>query len=286
MSPLAGKSESDVNALLERLRPARHLFYADRWGAGTGLAALKVTSGAELAAEVAAHPPFGRLQLTLEQPIRTGLALSAVPQPVPICWTRTDLDLEASWGAKALGRAGVRPRSRVSDCLEGGLVSPNTLAISDALDHLDALALPVGPITTDAALDRAREVWAIVQPDFLIVDAPTFGFLDGSPRRPDAVLIVLLTAADAGLLRQPPRPDVYRILSLPQACTFAAGECRVHDGFHVEGEALVSEIGPAGTLLLSTLKRSATLLRFDSGLAATERGGMCSCGEAGVRVAF
>ena len=84
-----------------------------------------------------------------------------------------------------LRRAGLAPRGRSSDTLDGGLVAPGTLAVTDALDALDALALPVGPIVDAAGLQRAAEVWEIVRPDVLIVDPASLAFLrgaDGYPR--------------------------------------------------------------------------------------------------------
>src|SRR5262249_20471068 len=135
---------------------------------GSRLSDLPLLNGRAFAAEVEAHPPFGRLQAKREALIRAGLTTAAVPRPVPIAWSRADLDREAALGARALWRAGLRARTRTSDCLDGGLVTPGTLAITDALDVLDALALPVGPIASDAALARAREVWEIVRPAVVI----------------------------------------------------------------------------------------------------------------------
>jgi len=304
---LATRRAQAVARLLRQFRGAGDSFYRDRWAAeapsardrapGESLHAVGITTGDDLAAEVAAHPPFGRLHNGAGQPIRTGLALAAVPRPMPIYWTRADLDAEAAWGARALWRAGVRPRRRTSDCLEGGLVTPGTLAISDALDHLDALALPVGPITTDAALQRALEVWDIVQPECLIVDAPTFAFLDPHARRPRCPLVVMLGPADADLLRRPPRPDLFRIFSMPQLCTFAAGECAAHEGYHIAEDSLAAEVidratgrapGDAqpGGLLLTTLTRHATVLRFETGLRATLTRAPGACGETHARIVF
>lgn len=263
-----------------------------------GTRELPLLDGAALAAEVEAHPPFGRLQAVGEPLIRAGLATASVPRPVPIAWTRADLDREASLGARALWRAGLRPRHRSSDCLDGGLVTPGTLAISDALDVLDALALPVGPITGDAALSRAREVWEIVQPRTLIVDKPSFDFLDrAGALRDDVTAIVLLTPANLEGLRAPARSGVFRILSVPQACTFTAGECAAQRGYHVAEDDLAVEVvdprsgtprpdGERGALVLTTLCRSLVLVRFDTGLHATLDRAPCACGETHARLCF
>ncbi len=274
-----------LTALLERLAtPA------------APLDSLPILTGANLAAAVASHPPFGPWQVRQSALIRAGLATAAVPQPVPIAWSRDDLDDEAQLGARALWRAGLRPRGRSSDCLEGGLVTPGTLAISDALDALDALALPVGPITSAAALQRAREVWDIVQPQLLIAAAPTWTFLqDSGEPLPAPGIAVVLTPDDCAALVAPPRAEVYRILSLPQVCTFLAGECAVHDGLHLAEDAVCAEIvdprngaavpdGREGCLLVTGLNRTLAVARFDTGLRGALERGACSCGDQSARL--
>jgi phenylacetate-CoA ligase len=293
---LASLRTQRLAALLERAAEATSR-YATAGAASTVLTAFPPLTGGELAAEVDAHPPFGRFQLRRESFIRAGLATAALPWPTPTAWTRADLDAEARWGARALRRAGLERRMRSSDCLDGGLVTPGTLAISDALDALDALALPVGQVTSDAALRRAAEVWEIVRPRVLIVDAPSLAFLYDAPGypRPDA-FAVLLVPADAAALAAPSRPDVYRILSVPQVGTFAAGECSAHDGYHLAEDAVVAEIvdahgaalpdGSHGRLLLTALTRSLALLRFDTGLHAALDRAACDCGETHARLRF
>jgi len=285
-------SAEDLSALRAQRRDALLARLAatpdSRYGRGPHrLEALPPLSGADFAAEVEAHPPFGRIRLVPDPLIRAGLATAAVPRPTPIAWTRADLDAEAQLGARALRRAGLATRGRSSDCLDGGLVTPGTLAVSDALDALDALALPVGPVTGAPALQRAAEVWDIVQPQLLVVDAPSLAFLygtDGYPR--PRTFAVLLTPADAAELAAPARDDVCRILSVPQVCSFVAGECRVRDGYHVAEDAVLAEIVDGGRLLLSALTRSLTLLRFDTGLRGALDRTPCSCGERHARLRF
>jgi phenylacetate-CoA ligase len=254
-------------------------------------------SGADFTAEVEAHPPFGRFQLAAAPFIRAGLASAGLPRPTPTAWTRADLDSEAQLGARALCRAGLAPRARSSDCLEGGLVVPGTLAITDALDALDALALPVGPVVDAAALKRAAEVWEIVGPEMVIADAPSLAFLYAASNYPrPRGFIAVLTPADAADLSAAARPDVFRIVSIPQVCTFVAGECTAHAGYHLAEDAVAAEIadergapqpdGTAGRLLLSTLDRSLTLWRFDTGLCAELDRSPCACGETHARLRF
>jgi phenylacetate-CoA ligase len=288
-------AEADKNAaaLLRRLAAADGPYGPPR----ASLAAYPVLTGADFAAEVEAHPPFGRYQLAAEPFIRTALTTSAVPRPTPTAWTRADLDTEAELGARALRRTGLGPRTRSSDCLEGGLVTPGTLAVSDALDALDALALPVGRLTAEANLQRAAEVWEIVRPDVLIVDAPSLLFLRSNSGYPaPRAFAALLTPADATQLTAPPAADVYRIFSLPQVGTFIAGECSAHNGFHLAEDAVLAEIvddrgtavpdGTVGRLLLTTLIRSLTLLRCDSSVHAMLDRAPCSCGDTHARLRF
>lgn len=253
-----------------------------------------ILSGADLAAEIGAHPPFGRLRLRDEPLLRAALATAGVPHPLPMCWSATDLEREAQLGARALARAGLRARGRTSDCLEGGLVTPGTLAITDALDAIDALALPVGPITSDAALARAREVWRIVQPQMLITTVDTYAFLSSTPDAADVTHALLLTPNQAPALAAPARRGVYRMLSLPIVGTFIGSECSAHDGLHIAEDAFLAEVvdgagrpvrdGENGRLLLSSLQRSHAVLRLDTGLRAAFDRTPCRCGEPGARL--
>lgn len=283
-----------VAALLARARAARASRYT---GVGENLERAPILTAAELADEVDAHPPFGRLQLEAEPLIRAALATAALPRPTPIAWTRADLDAEALLGARALRRAGLEPHGRSSDTLDGGLIAPGTLAIADALDALDALALPVGPVTADNALQRVAEVWEIVRPALLIVDAPSLAFLYGAAAYPrPRAFAVLLTPAHTDELSAPARADVYRIFSVPQVGTFLAGECAAHDGYHLAEDAVAAEIvgddaaplpdGRRGRLLLTTLTRNLALLRFDTGLSAAIDRSPCACGETHARLRF
>src|SRR5215813_7156982 len=153
---LAALRTERLAALLARARAATASCYA---GIGGTLAGVPILTAADLADEVDAHPPFGRFQLDAAPLIRAALAA------------------DARLGARALRRSGLAARGRSSDTLDGGLVAPGTLAISDALDALDALALPVGGVTAAAALQKVAEVWEVVRPEVLIVDAPSFAFL-------------------------------------------------------------------------------------------------------------
>jgi len=255
-------------------------------GGVAGLSGVPILSGAAFAEAVEAQPPFGRFALAAEDLIRAGLATAAVPRPTPIAWSRADLDREAALGARLLARAGLRARSRTSDTLDGGLVAPGTLAVSDALEALDALALPVGPITGDAALKRATEVWEIVHPEAILCDPASLRFLrdaSGYPR--PRAYVVLLTPDDAAGLAAPPADDVFRILSLPQVNTWIAGECAAHDGLHLSDDAVLAEVVD-GRLVLSPRQRTIAPLRYDSGLTATIDTATCACGEKSPRLRF
>lgn len=284
-----------LERLLATVNQAPASFYATRSGFPfRAWEKLPILSGAELASEIADHPPFGRLSLRDEQPIRTALATAVVPRPVPMCWTQPDLDAEAQLGARTLRRTGLRPRGRTSDCLDGGLVTPGTLAITDALDALDALALPVGPLLNEAALARAREVWGIVQPTLLITANDTFAFLANAADAPDVTHALLLTPDQSSALAGAARAHVYRVLSLPIVATFLAGECSAHDGLHVADDAVWVEVvdsvgtavpdGRPGRLIVSTLQRCNTILRLDTGVVAALDRAPCRCGETGARI--
>src|SRR6266568_2051438 len=82
---LAERRAALLHGLRARLGHAG--FYARREDVFT---AQPVMTGDEFAAEVEAHPPFGRFQLEPAPLIRAGLASAGVPRPTPIAWTRAD----------------------------------------------------------------------------------------------------------------------------------------------------------------------------------------------------
>lgn len=295
MSTESGKNAARRNALLAAVNGAAASFYSTLPGFPFRTwADVPVLAGTVLADEIQSHPPFGRLQIGSERLMRAGLATAAVPHPVPMCWSVTDLETEAQLGARALTRAGLCARGRTTDCLEGGVVTPGTLAITDALDAIDALALPVGPIINDAALTRARDVWSIVQPQMCICTLDTFDFLRSTDALPDVTYALVLTPNQATALAAPSRAPVYRVLSLPIVGTFIAGECSAHDGLHIAEDAFLAEVvddrgsavpdGENGRLLLSTLQRTHVVLRLETGLRASLDRAPCRCGELSVRV--
>ncbi len=264
----------DAAALLAQLRAG---------AAPSEWTAVPVLRGADFAAEVEAHPPFGRYGVVADDLIRAGLATATLPRPTPIAWSRADLDREAALGAHMLRRAGLASRGRSSDTLDGGLLAPGTLAVTDALDALDALALPVGPIVDAAGLTRAAEVWEIVRPDALIVDPVSLAFLrgaDGYPR--PRLFVAILTPADADLLAAPPQSDVMRILSVPHVGTWIAGECPSHRGLHLAADVHAEIVD--GRLVLTPLQRAIAPLRVDVDVRATIDRAPCSCGETSPRL--
>jgi len=295
MSSESGKITAPAAALLTAINGAATSFYAAQPGFPFhAWDDIVILTGVDLAKEIGDHLPFGRLRLRDEPLLRAALATAAVPHPLPMCWSAADLEREAQLGARAFARAGLRARDRTSDCLEGGLVTPGTLAITDALDAIDALALPVGPITNEAALTRAREVWGIVQPQVLITTGDTFAFLESRSDAPDVTHVLLLTPNEAATLAAPARANVFRVLSLPIIGTFVAGECSAHDGLHIAEDAFLAEVvdgngrelsdGKSGRLLLSTLQRSHAVLRLDTGLRAALDRVACRCGEPTARL--
>lgn len=292
---LASTRATSIRALLDAINQATSSCYATRAGFPFRTwEDVPILSGADLATEIGDHPPFGRLRLRSEPLLRAALATASLPHPVPMCWSTADLEAEAQLGARVLWRAGLRARGRTSDCLEGGLVTPGTLAITDALDAIDALALPVGPLTSDAVLARAREVWSIVQPQMLITALDTFSFLSQRSDVPALTYVLLLTPSEAAALSSATRAHVFRVLSVPIVGTFIAGECSGHEGLHLAEDAYLAEVvdgsgkplpdGQSGRLILSTLQRSHAVLRLDTGLRASIDRTPCDCGDTHARL--
>jgi hypothetical protein len=189
---------------------------------------------------------------------------------------------------------------RVANTLPGALATPGALLLGDVVEELGALDVPLGPIETEAA---ARAVWELmdrVEPDVLVLDAPSApALLAAAPAgaRPWWRGIVLLRCGDDARVRAVVVPAAVGFtgwqrtwLAVPEATSFVAHSCaagRLHADEGVVVEVIETmtgspvRAGVAGVLVVTLLAQDTQLLRYVSGLAAHQLAAPCPCGEPG-----
>jgi hypothetical protein len=134
--------------------------------------------GADFAAEVEAHPPFGRYGVLADDLIRG--------RPRHRRGAAADADRVVARRPRSRGGArraaccaarGLAPRGRSSDTLDGGLVAPGTLAVTDGRSTRSTrLALPIGPTRRSRRPQARRRGVGDRAPRCVIVDPASLAF--------------------------------------------------------------------------------------------------------------
>jgi phenylacetate-coenzyme A ligase PaaK-like adenylate-forming protein len=256
----------------------RSPFWRDRWRASGFVRAPEDLDGLapvvieDLAADERAHPPYGTWRAASEF-VRVGVP--ARPSALEmLVFTPADLELEARVGALALSTVGLAPGGRETNTLPGGLATPGSLVVGDAAQALGALDMPVGPISAAAPRDTAFDFWQRVKPDFAVLDAA--GAQDLARLLEDkgttANEIGLRAAVLVSDLRDP-LPDapelgvpVARVVGLAEAFSLLA-PCDADGLFSVPSAEVVVEV-LEGELVVTTLRHSAALVRYATGVRA------------------
>lgn len=233
-----------------------------------GLAPLRAD---ELAADERAHPPYGTWRAASDF-VRVGVPRRPSPLQL-VLFTAEDLEREARIGSLALAAAGLAPGGRETNTLPGGLPTPGSLIVGDAAQALGALDMPVGPLAGPAR-EVAFDFWQRVKPDFAVLDEAGVGDLAAllAEKGTTAQAMGLRAVAVVGDLRDAASPlpnlgvPVTRIAGLAEAFSLLAA--RDADGVWVAPrEEVVVEVLD-GELLLTTLRHSAALVRYATGVRA------------------
>lgn len=242
--------------------------------------ALRPIAAAELDLD-ALDDPVGALRLAdAPPPVRLG-ASDHGDTTVVLSWTARDLRRSAESGARALAAAGVRPGMKVANTLEGGLATPGSLGVGDAVEALGALDVPLGPCRDARSGDAAWALLDRVAVDALILDRPgAAGLLAKLRVAPPRAWRVTLWL---GLDRPEDFPAWRRWVAVPEVALFTAldceaGEPHVADDVHAE---IVDD-----RLVVGALGGDAPLLRFATGFAAALASERCRCGRATLRADF
>jgi phenylacetate-CoA ligase len=272
------------------------------------LAALPLTTKAELRADQAAHPPFGtRLCAAREALVRLHVTSGTTGEPVAIGFTRPDHLANSAIGGAAFRIAGVRPDHTIAHCLNYALYAGG-IADHMALEATGATVVPVGVGQSRRLLDlipvlRIDAIFGTLSfPAHLAARARDAGI---DPRA--LGLRHLVTAGEPGAGLGAVRREIEDAWGTTVADTFGmsdvwstmAGECGAGEGMHLTtgGHAVVELVDPdsgapvaladgaSGELVWTHLRREASpLLRYRSGDLGTVRTEPCACGRTTPRI--
>jgi hypothetical protein len=227
------------------------------------------------------------LELTrLDDPV-AAMRLGDAPNPVRLgsCeragatmvvpFTADDLERIATYGARALGEAGVAAGMRVANTLEGGLETPGSLILGDALERLGALDVPLGPAYDEHAAKALAALTRRIDAQVVIVDGRTGGALVAELRKDPP-----RSCQGTIWLGVEPPPSVpgwcRRWISVPEVSIFFAVECR-SGSLHVDPDVHVDE--SARRLRLHSLAGDAPLFGYEPDVPLRRAETPCACGD-------
>lgn len=208
-------------------------------------------------------------------PIRLG-ACERGGHTILVTFSAADLERTAACGARALAAAGIERGMRVANTLEGGLDTPGSLIVGDALERLGALDAPLGPVRDAKSARAMAELFDRTAIDVLIADdASGAALIDALHARPPRAWRGTLWL---GAERHAPdgRRWWRRWVSLPELSVFFAVEC-TRGSLHCDPDVHV-EVRPTG-LRFSSLSGDAPLFAYDPGIPLRVDPRRCACGD-------
>jgi hypothetical protein len=220
--------------------------------------------------------PVGELALgDAPRPVRLG-SCERGDATILVAFTARDLARTAAYGARALAAAGLAPRMRVANTLEGGLATPGSLVLGDALEALGALDVPLGPVRDAKTAVTIAALVARIDAEILVVDPPSAVALGAAlaGNRPASWRGIVWLGADGAPGKEPGWSR--RWISLPEISVFFAVDCSV-GRLHLDPDVRV-EIRE-GRLRIGTLAGDRPLLAYEPGLRAAVLGDGCACGD-------
>ena len=196
---------------------------------------------------------------------------------IVLTWSAAGLAREAEEGARMLAAAGAAPGMRIANTLEGGLTTPGSLLLGDAVERLGALDVPLGPVRDAKVAEAMRDLVDAIGAEVVVVDeASAPAFLDRLVASPPAALGLVLRLG-MGTTRHAPFASL-RWLAVPEIASFFALECALGN-WHVAPSVRIEEAEER--LLLSSGESETPLHRYDARLRGRRLRGPCACGRAG-----
>jgi phenylacetate-CoA ligase len=243
----------------------------------------------ELRDDEAAHPPLGSYRgAPASQCIRLSTSTGTTGRPTMILFTKHDLDVEYDAGCRSFMRQGRRPGQVVTHAHPGGLNGGQAL-LGGVIEAFGSLNVPVGLPSSADDIARAINLWRELKPDHYEMFGP--------------VLHIFWEAAKGmGLdpekdlnMKQPADINQYRAISAGlDAFAFLGSACENERGSHMcEDEAIVESIdmqsgepvpdGTRGNLVVTSLTKDNSMLRYDLEDVVRIERDPCACGETHAR---
>jgi phenylacetate-CoA ligase len=253
------------------------------------LSAIPLTRKQDLRDSEAAAPPYGDYRFVdVRRCVRIGTSTGTTGTPTVTLWTRRDLAFEYESAARNFWRTGWRPGMLATHAHPAYLYGGGML-LSGAYEYFGLVNLWVPPPDTDELAEQGIRTWMRFQPDI-----PFVGFSLGRYFEVSAKL-KLDPMKDVGL-RIPSLPGGKGIPLMTaglECFAYLGGSCGAPGGHVNEDRALVQAVDPEtghevadgewGALVVTTLDRDGSLLRYDLEEACSLTREPCACGETTLR---
>ena len=285
----------------------RSVFYREKLaGLETGgladIAQLPLTEKQELRATVTPENPIGtHLCATPDEIVRIYSTSGTTGSPSFIPLTKSDLGNWVAGSARSYAASGVTRGQRIVSTYNAGPFVAG--AALEAFDRIGLSHIPVGTGNTERlvqAIEALRPEAAVLTPSYAAYLAESFDLRGSSVER-------VLVAGEPGggepafraKLEEGWGARVTEAMGIGDIGVSLWGECEEQDGMHLgargfvhpelvdpeTGEALASEDGASGELVLTHLQhRAAPLLRFRTRDHVEVRMSPCPCGRTGPRI--
>jgi len=210
-------------------------------------------------------------------PVRLG-ACERAGETIVVTFTAADLDRVASYGARALGAAGVARGMKVANTLDGGIETPGSLILGDALERLGALDVPLGPVRDTAAAQAMARLVDRIGIDVLITSDASGAALVAALEQTPASISSWRGTIWLGAEERRAGADRWwrRWISVPEVSVFLAVEC-TRGALHLDPD-VKAELRD-GELCCSALAGDAPLLAYRPGVGLRVSEQTCSCAD-------
>jgi phenylacetate-CoA ligase len=255
------------------------------------LARVPVTTKQDLRDSEAAAPPWGDYRFTRpSECVRLGQSTGTTGTPTVTLWTRHDIWVEYESAARNWWRLGFRPGMSATHAHPAYLYGGGVM-LSGSYEYFGLLNIWVPPPDTDELAEQGIRTWMRLKPDI-----PFVGFSLG--RYYEVAAKLGLDPKDDVGLRIPslgPPGKGSPLMTAGLECyAYLGGTCGEAPGAHLaEDWAVVQAVDPEtgrdvpdgewGNLVVTTLDRDNSLLRYDLEEAAAITREPCPCGETTIR---
>jgi phenylacetate-CoA ligase len=237
----------------------------------------------------AEHEPWGDYRFVPPTDcVRMGQSTGTTGTPTIALLTRKDIWIEYESASRMWWRNGWRPGQIVTHAHPAYLYGGGVM-LSGSIEYFGALNMWVAPPDTDDLAEQAIKAWHRIHPDISFVAFSAGRFQEVAAK---------LGYDDAGLpafeFRGAHEKGLPLMTAGVECYAYAAGPCGVAPGGHIhEDFAIVQAIDPKtgrdvpdgewGNLVVTTLGRDNSLLRYDLEEAVLLNREPCPCGETTIR---